>query len=175
MTLAPPEAVGLNPATAAYTKSKPRVRAYMLQHRAAVSEKLITQEAEGMRTLNLGRDQILARLWHLANLHPQATSGSIAGQIKALSMIFAIEGLIPGRRPGPGPTQPVAPPIQPHIYVSEAMERRQVEATEPRHAGAAAEAAPAAPHTPVPSPPQPTPSSCPSPSGKHLRRGPLKT
>jgi hypothetical protein len=30
------EAVGLNPDSAAYTKSKPRVRAYMLEHRAAV-------------------------------------------------------------------------------------------------------------------------------------------
>jgi hypothetical protein len=33
------EAVGLNPDTAAYTKSKPRVRAYMIEHRAAVREK----------------------------------------------------------------------------------------------------------------------------------------
>ena len=31
------EAVGLNPATAAYTKSKPCVLAYMLEHRAACS------------------------------------------------------------------------------------------------------------------------------------------
>ena len=40
------EAVGLNPETAAYTKSKPRVRAYMLEHRAAVREKLVDQEAD---------------------------------------------------------------------------------------------------------------------------------
>ena len=33
------EAVGLNPDTAAYTKSKPRVRAYMIEHRAAVRER----------------------------------------------------------------------------------------------------------------------------------------
>ena len=91
------EAVGLNPSTAAYTKSKPRVRAYMLEHRAAVKEKLINQEAEGLRNLNLGRDQILARLWHLANLDPEATRGSMAGQIKALSLIIAIEGLDPVR------------------------------------------------------------------------------
>ena len=31
------EAVGLNPDSAAYTKAKPRVRAYMLEHRAAVA------------------------------------------------------------------------------------------------------------------------------------------
>ena len=35
------EAVGLNPDTAAYTKAKPRVRAYMLEHRAAVREQLV--------------------------------------------------------------------------------------------------------------------------------------
>jgi hypothetical protein len=46
------EAVGLNPDTAAYTKSKPRVRAYMSEHRAAVSERLVDQEAEGLRNLN---------------------------------------------------------------------------------------------------------------------------
>ena len=38
------EAVGLNPDTAAYTKAKPRVHAYMIEHRAAVKEKLINQE-----------------------------------------------------------------------------------------------------------------------------------
>ena len=89
------EAVGLNPDTAAYTKSKPRVRAYMIEHRAAVRERLVDQEAEGLRQLNLGRDQILARLWELANLSPEATRGTIAGQVKALAMIVAIEGLIP--------------------------------------------------------------------------------
>ena len=62
------EAVGLNPETAAYVKSKPRVRAYMMEHRAAVRERLVDQEVEGLRKLNLGRDQILARLWELAKL-----------------------------------------------------------------------------------------------------------
>jgi len=40
------------------------------------------------------RDQILGRLWELANLSHEVTRGIIAGQIKALSMIVAIEGLI---------------------------------------------------------------------------------
>jgi hypothetical protein len=92
------EAVGLNPETAAYTKAKPRVRAYMLEHRAAVNERLVDQEAEGLRKLNLGRDQILTRLWELATLSHEATRGTIAGQIKALSMIVAIEGLVPSGR-----------------------------------------------------------------------------
>ena len=38
------EAVGLNPDSAAYTKSKPRVRAFMLEHRAAVQQQLVQQE-----------------------------------------------------------------------------------------------------------------------------------
>jgi hypothetical protein len=106
------EAVGLNPDTAAYTKAKPRVRAYMIEHRAAVREKLVDQEADGLRRLNLGRDQILARLWELATLSHEATRGTIAGQIKALTMIVAIEGLIPGRRFSPPATQPAAPPVE---------------------------------------------------------------
>jgi hypothetical protein len=40
------EAAGLNPDSAAYTKSKPRVRAYMLEHRAAVEQQLVQQEAD---------------------------------------------------------------------------------------------------------------------------------
>jgi hypothetical protein len=103
------ETVGLNPETAAYTKSKPRVRAYMTEHRDALREKLVDQEAEGLRKLNLGRDQILARLWDLATLSHEVTRGTIAGQIKALSMIVAIEGLIPDRRYPPTGTQPPPP------------------------------------------------------------------
>ena len=40
------EAVGLNPDTAAYIKSKPRVHAFMIEHRAAVREKLVDEEAD---------------------------------------------------------------------------------------------------------------------------------
>jgi hypothetical protein len=40
------EAGGLNPDSAAYTKSKPHVRAYMLEHRAAVQQQLVQQEAD---------------------------------------------------------------------------------------------------------------------------------
>jgi hypothetical protein len=43
------EPVGLKPDTAAYTKSKPRVRAYTIEHRAAVREKVVDQEAAPMR------------------------------------------------------------------------------------------------------------------------------
>jgi hypothetical protein len=63
------EAVGLNPDSAAYTKSKPHVRAYMLEHRAAVQQQLVQQEADlsrravdGLHRLSLDREQVLARL-----------------------------------------------------------------------------------------------------------------
>ena len=161
------EAVGLDPSTATYTKSTPRVRAYMMEHRAAVSEKPIDQDVEGPRPLNIGRDQILARLWHLANLNPQETRGSMAGQIKALSMIIAIEGLIPSRfndrRVAPVPAQPSSPPVQARIYVSEWMRpKSQTEAEEPAQAMAGAEAQPAAPQVPDPPLPEPTEDALPN-------------
>ena len=67
----------------------------MLEHRAAVQQQLVEQEAEEQRRLNLGREQVLARLWEIANLSPEMTRSSVSGQVKALSMIVAIEGLIP--------------------------------------------------------------------------------
>src|ERR1700730_13148829 len=104
---------GLNPDTAAYTKAKPRVRAYMSEHRAAVTEKLADQEAQGLRKLNLGRDQILNRLWELATLSHEVTRGAITGQIKALSMIIDIEGLVSARRVSPSATQPATRILEP--------------------------------------------------------------
>jgi hypothetical protein len=92
------EAAGLNPDSAAYTKSKPRVRDYMLEHRAAVQQQLVQQEAEGLRRLNLDREQVLARLWEIAHLSPEMTRGSITGQVKAISMIVAMLNFIPDRR-----------------------------------------------------------------------------
>jgi hypothetical protein len=100
------EAAGLNPETAAYIKAKPRVRAYMLKHRAAVQEHLAQQEAEGLHRLTISREQVLARLWEIANLSPEATRNSITGQVKALSMIVAIEGLIPDRKEKPADPPP---------------------------------------------------------------------
>jgi hypothetical protein len=154
------EAVGLNPETAAYTKAKPRVRAYMVEHRAAVKERLVDQEAEGMRKLNIGRDQILARLWELANLSHEVTRGILAGQIKALSMIVAIEGLIPDRRFSPSGTQPAAPPVEVDIYPAAWLRKQQHQAAgeDPGDAVAAAEAPPAAPQVTEPEPtPEPAP------------------
>ena len=148
------EAAGLNPDTAAYTKSKPRVRAYMIEHRAAVSEKLVDQEAEGLRTLNLGRDQVLARLWELANLSHEVTRGIIAGQIKALAMIVAIEGLIPTRRSSPTVTQPTPPPVPAPFYKSQWLREQQHQpvAEEPGDPVAGTKTPPATPQVSRPEP-----------------------
>ena len=158
------EAVGLNPDTAAYTKAKPRVRAYMIEHRAAVSERLVDQEAEGLRQLNLGRDQILARLWELANLSHEVTRGIIAGQIKALAMIVAIEGLIPDRRLSPSGTQPAPPPVSAEIYTYKWRREQQHQpvSEEPGDPVAGTKTPPAAPQVPHPEPaPEPTPEPTP--------------
>jgi hypothetical protein len=133
------EAVGLNPDSAAYTKSKPRVRAYMLEHRAAVQQQLVQQEAdlsrlavEGLHRLNLDREQVLARLWEIANLSPDMTRGSITGQVKALSMIVAMQNFIPDRRavdrPATSSDKNSAPATNthPHIYAAACPPRRAV-------------------------------------------------
>jgi hypothetical protein len=112
------EAVGLNPNTAAYIKSKPCVRAYMLEHHAAVQQQRVEQEIEGLRRFHPGREQVLDRLWELANLGPEITRGSITGQVKAMSMIVAIEGLIPDRRAASADKNPASPTPKLNIYVS---------------------------------------------------------
>src|ERR1700678_2502021 len=151
------EAVGLNPDSAAYTKSKPRVRTYMLEHRPPVREKLVDQEAEGLRKLNLGRDQILARLWELANLSHEVTRGSIAGQIKAVSLIIAMEGLIPGSRVSLSQMQPTAPTVKPEINAAECL-HKQPQSSDPNDAVVSPEAKPGANQVPHPEPaPQPVP------------------
>jgi hypothetical protein len=126
------EAVGLNPDTAAYTKAKPRVRAYMLEHRAAVHQQLVQQETEGLRRLNLGREQVLARLWEIANLSPEMTRNSLSAQIKALSMIVAIEGLIPDRRAGSSEKKSASPLAVPQFDTDAWLREQQGKTTGPQ-------------------------------------------
>src|SRR5580698_3512754 len=92
------EAVGLNPDAAAHTKSKPGVRDYMLQRRAAVQQQPVQRAVEEQRPCTLDREQVLARLWQIANLSPEITRGSVTGQVKWLSIIVAMENFIPDRR-----------------------------------------------------------------------------
>jgi hypothetical protein len=110
------EAVGLDPDSAAYTKSKPRVRAYMLEHSAAVEQQLVEQDTGELRRFNVGRDQVLARLWDIANMDPERTRNSMCAQVKALSMIVAIEGLIPDRRAISRQNKPAPSPLAAQFY-----------------------------------------------------------
>jgi hypothetical protein len=114
------ETAGLNPESAAYTKAKPRVRAYMAEHRAALHEKLLAEESEGLRKLNVGRDKLLAHLWHLATLPPEVTRGNINGQLKATAMFASFGGLIPEAS-----AQPEQPSVEAHIYHSEWFREQQ--------------------------------------------------
>jgi len=43
----------------------------------------------------IGRDQILAKYWELANLTPEETKGNITGQLKALEALCEELGLKP--------------------------------------------------------------------------------
>jgi hypothetical protein len=131
------EAVGLNPDSAAYTKSKPHVRAYMLEHRAAVQQRLVQQEAdlsrravEGLHRLNLDRERVLARLWEIADLSPEMTRGSITGQVKALSMIVAMQNFIPDRRALSAERKSAPAPAPAQIHAS--AWRRQAASIEPQ-------------------------------------------
>ena len=170
------EAVGLNPDSAAYTKSKPRVRDYMLQHRAAVQQQLVQQEADGLRRLNLDREQVLFRLWEIAHLSPDMTRGSITGQVKALSMIVAMQNFIPDRRPISSEKKSAPPPVHAEIYAS--AWRRQQQATtpattndpQPSPASAQQEDSPGAPACPPHSRPRGRSASGAWPQPVHLRQ-----
>jgi len=169
------EAVGLDPNSAAYIKSKPRVRAYMVEHRAAVQQQLVEQDTQELRRFNVSRDQILTRLWEIANLDPERTRNSMSAQVKALSMIVAIEGLIPDRISARSAVsarnQPAPPLVHPPFYVSEwARTQQNGESVDPQPPPApepeapqeevAAEppSAPGGPDGPLPGPtPGPTP------------------
>jgi hypothetical protein len=124
------QAAGLNPDTAAYTKSKPRVRAYMFEHRAAMQQQLLEQEAERLRRKEERREQVLDRLWEISKMAPEMTRGSITGQVKAISMIVAIEGLIPDRRAAAA-NKSTLPLPKADIYPAVGLREQQGKTTDP--------------------------------------------
>jgi len=146
------EAAGLNPDTAAYTKAKPRVRAYMLEHRAAMHDRLLHQESEEQRRLDMGRERVLARLWEIADLDPDMTRNSMSAQIKALTMIVAIEGLIPNshddRRAGSAQNKSAPSPVQPPIDTAAWLREQQGKTTGPQPGPARDEDVLGVPHPP---------------------------
>jgi hypothetical protein len=119
------ETVGLHPDSAASTKSRPPVYAYMQEHQSTAQQGPVEQGTAEPRPFNPSRDQILARLWEIGNMNPEITRGSLAGQVKALSMIVAIEGLIPDRRAASARNQPAPPPVTADIYEAEWLRNQQ--------------------------------------------------
>ena len=155
----------------------PRVTDPITDQEADLS-RLPRRAVEGLPKLNIGRDQILDRLWELATLSHEATRGSIAGQMKALAMIVAIEGLIPpGTMKGPRlsltQNQHAAPPATAEIDTSEPRRpwQHQAEGTEPGGVVAATEVQAAGPRPPEQKrPPQPAPKPQTNASSSHLDR-----
>jgi hypothetical protein len=72
----------------------------------------------------VGTTEVLARLWEIAKLNSEQTRGSITGQVKALAMIGAIEGLIPDRRASSA-EKPV--PATPKFYKSAWMRKQNTD------------------------------------------------
>src|SRR5271156_6709054 len=142
------QAVGLNPDAAAYTKSKPRVRAYMIEHHAAMQQQILAQEAEKLRRQEQRREQVLDRLWEIANLSSEMTRGSITGQVKAIQMIVAIEGMIPDRRAGSAKKNSVPAPIYPQPSPAPTQQEDDFGVSEPEATSGSAENVP---RDPVPS------------------------
>jgi hypothetical protein len=93
-----------------------------------VTDLITEQDTQEQRRFNVGRDKVLARLWDIANMDPERTRNSMSAQVKAISMIVAIEGLIPDRKTSravAAQNQPAPPPTQPPFYVSACARTQQ--------------------------------------------------
>jgi hypothetical protein len=111
----------------------------MLEHRAAMQQQLLEQEAELSRRAverlhqkEQRREQVLDRLWEIAKMGPEMTRNSITGQVKAISMIVAIEGLIPDRRAGSAENKSAPPLPKADIYPSAWLGKQQEKAIDPQ-------------------------------------------
>ncbi len=89
------------------------------------------QESEELHRLSLSREQFLAGLWEIANLSPEMTRNSVFAQVKALSMIVAIQGLIPDRRAVFAQNGSAPPPSGPKFYTVAWLVKQQGKATVP--------------------------------------------
>jgi hypothetical protein len=126
------------------------------------------QDTQEIRRFNVSRDQVLARLWEIANMDPERTRNSMSAQVKALSMIVAIEGLIPDKRAVSAQNKPAPLPTIPPIYVSAAARSQQAGETVDSQPSAAEQestdrklqSAPASADNPPPPAAGPTPDPC---------------
>jgi hypothetical protein len=80
---------------------------------------------------NPDREKVLARLWEIANLSPEMTRHSVTGQVKALSIIVAMENYIPDRR-AISAEKKSAPAPTPKIYQSAWLPKQQATTNDPQ-------------------------------------------
>ena len=103
---------GIDPERAAYTKGKPRVKAYMEQHQASVASAMVQKEVEALSEFNITRRQIIAKYWEFTNVDPKETRGSLVAQVRALDSLRDMLGFGSGRNPEDLP-------IPPDVYQAE--------------------------------------------------------
>jgi hypothetical protein len=105
---------------------------------------------------NVSRGQILTRLWEIANINPEITRNSLVGQLKALSMVVAIEGLIPDRRAASSRDKSAPPPEPVNIYEAEWLRNQRAgKNVDPEPAPSQQETSPGSPPPtaePIPAP-----------------------
>jgi hypothetical protein len=92
----------------------------------------VKHHAQEVRGFNVSRDQVLTRLWDMANMDPERTRNSLSAQVKAISMIVAIEGLIPDRRAVAAQKQPVPSPDHPGFYKAAWLRKQEEESVNPQ-------------------------------------------
>jgi hypothetical protein len=114
------EAVGIDPSRAAYVKGKPKVQAYMAEHRASVRSGLVQHEVEALAKFNISREQILAKWWEFANIDP-AKGYNTSSQSKALELLWKGLGYADGNS---DPKKPEGEgDSKPKIYVAAWMRK----------------------------------------------------
>src|ERR1700677_5045473 len=99
---------------------------------ATVQQQLVEQDTRELPRFNVGRDQVLRRLWEIANMDPEMTRSSMSAQVKAISMIVAIESLIPDRRAVAAQSKSVPPPVHPGFYKAAWLRQLEGENAEPQ-------------------------------------------
>jgi hypothetical protein len=117
----------------------------------------VDQDIDEQQRLKQSRERVLARLWEIADLDPERTRGSASAQVKAISMIIAIEGLIPDRRSASARNKPADPPVKAEIYQAAWLRKQREDADSPP-APAQQEAAPE-PHSDSAQPPVSDPTA----------------
>jgi hypothetical protein len=114
------EAVGIDPSRAAYVKGKPKVQAYMAEHRASVRSGLVQHEVEALAKFNISREQILAKWWEFANIDP-AKGYNTSSQSKALELLWKGLGYADSEPQKPNGQGDVDP--KPQIYRAKWMRK----------------------------------------------------